>query len=125
MLTKLLIGLIVVSCVLIGVGPAAASSVSYPDGSASVVFNLGNGVLAFVFLNDLVPPDLFIHAVNSFGDLVPVNLSGFIGSAIFLSFEDFTTTPGLLKFGVYTCNTGNPVVCNVPNILRGTLFLTL
>ena len=125
MRTKLL-GLVVVLCALIiGVGQAAASSATFPDGSASQAIFVGPGELAFAFLNDLIPPDIFIHAVNPSGDLVPVNLSGFVGSVIWLSFEDFTSTPGLLQFGVYTCNSASLVFCSVPNIRRGTLLLFL
>lgn len=121
--TKLLISLMVVLCVVIGVGPAAASDVNYPDGSSSLAIDLGGGVHAFVFFNDLVPPDIFIHPVNSFADLVQVNLSGFVGFAIFLSFEGFTPE-GFQQFGVFTCNTSQSfVACDVSGIRRGTFFL--
>lgn len=123
MRTKLLVSLMVVLCVLIGVGQAAASSVDYPDGSSSLAINLGGGENAFVFLNDLLPqPDIFIHPVNSFGDLVSVNLSGFIGFAIYLAFEG-TTPGGLQQYGVFTCSVSNLVFCNVTSTRRGTFFL--
>jgi hypothetical protein len=123
MRTSLLVSLIVAMCVLMGVGPAAAdSNVDYPDGSRSQVFNLGNGDHAFVFFNDLRPPDIFIHSVDFFANLVSVNLSGFVGFAYWLQFEGINQ--GFTQYGVYTCNTSNNrLSCNVSGTRRGTLFL--
>ena len=121
MRTRFLVSLIVGLCVLIGVGPAAASEVNYLDGSSSLAIDLGNG-LAFVFFNDLVPPDIFIHAVDFFADLLPVSLNNtFNGSAFHLRFEGFNQ--GFTQYGVYTCNTSNLVSCNVSSTRLDTFFL--
>jgi hypothetical protein len=121
MRTSLLVGLIVTLGILIGVGSAPASDLFYPDGSRSQVFNLGNGQLAFVFFNDLVPPDIFVHPVDFFGDLVAVSLNGLVGFGFWLSFEG--VTQGLQQYGVYSCNSSNRLSCSVSGTRRGTLFL--
>jgi hypothetical protein len=121
MRTSLLVSLLFALCILIGVGPAAASNVNYPDGTSSLAINLGNGQHAFVFFNNLVPPDIFIHSVGFFADLVSVQLSSFVGFAFWLEFEGFNQ--GFQQFGVYTCNTSNLVSCNVSGTRRGTFFL--
>jgi len=122
MRTRLLIGLIVALCFFGGVGSAAAdSTVNYPDGSVSLAFNLGGGTIAFVFENDLNPPDIFIHAVNAFANLQQVSLQSFNGFAFFLSFEGFNQ--GFRQYGVYACTGFSNQTCNVSGTRRGTFFL--
>src|ERR1700694_2738901 len=88
MRTRLLIGLIVALCFLGGVGSAAAdSTVNYLDGSSSLALNLGSGAHAFVFFNDLRPPDIFIHPINVSANLQQVSLNQFDAFGIYLAFE--------------------------------------
>ena len=119
MRTSLLVSLIVTLGILISVvGPAAAdSNLFYPDGgSHSLALNLGNGLQAFVFFNDI--DDIFIHPVDLFANLVQVNLSGFVGFGLFLDFEGLNQ--GFLQYGVYTC-TGSAQSCAFGN-RRGSFF---
>ena len=123
MRTSFLIGLIIALGVLIGAGPAVAdSTVNYPDGSSSLALDLGGGAQAFVFFNDLVPPDVFVHAVDSFANLFQVTLNpgGFNGFAIFLGFEGFNQ--GFRQYGVYTCTGFSNQTCNVSGVRRGSYF---
>ena len=126
MRTSWMIGLVVTLCVLAGVGSAGAdSTASYLDGSLSDAFNLGGGTYAFVFYNDLNPPDIFVHAVNAFTNLLFVSLptaTGVVnGYAFFLSFEGFNQ--GFRQYGVYACVSFSNQVCNVNGFRRGTFFL--
>lgn len=124
MRTKVLVSLMVVLCVVIGVGQAAASEVRYLDGSDSLAINLGNGSHAFVFANDLIPPDYFIHIVDFFADLRPENLvaNTFNGTAFHLVFEGISQ--GLMQYSVYSCLISvNRFSCSVSGTFRGSLFL--
>jgi hypothetical protein len=122
MRTNLVVSLLIALCILIGVGPAAASNVTYPDGSVSQVFNLGNGAHAFVFFDNAGDNDIFIHAVDFFADLFRVTLNGIPGDALWLDFEGFTGG-GLMQYGVYSCLTSSFVSCSSFGNRRGTLFL--
>ena len=120
MRTNLLVSLFIALCVLIGVGPAAATDVTYPDGSFSQVFNLGNGAHAFVFFDNPGDHDIFVHPVDFSTNLFQVSLNNtFIGFALWLDFEGLNG--GFMQFGVYTC-TGSSQSCSFGN-RRGTLFL--
>ena len=122
MRTSWVIGLVVTLCVLAGVGSAGAdSTVNYPDGSLSDAFNLGGGTYAFVFYNDLNPPDIFVHAVNSFANLLQVSLLGINGYAFFLRFEG--CNQWFQQYGVYACTSPFGQTCTVSGVRRGTLFL--
>ncbi|HMH50743.1 MAG TPA: hypothetical protein VK548_10950 [Candidatus Acidoferrum sp.] len=124
MRTSFVIGLVVALSVLIGVvGPAAADSFGhYLDGSESDVFNLGGGGYALVFYNDLNPPEIYIHAFNSFANLLLVSLLGVNGYVFHLQFEG-VTQGGFDQYGVYACTGFSNQICNVSGVRRGTLFL--
>jgi len=115
--------LIVALTVLIGVGPAAAdSAVNYLDGSFSDAFNIGgSGLTAFVFYNDLDPPDIFVHAVTPFADLLQVSLLGVAGYAFYLKFEGVSGVYD--QYGVYACTGFSNQLCNVSGVKRATLLL--
>ena len=116
------IGLVVALTVLIAVGPAVAdSSVDYLDGAFSNVFDLGGGLHAFVFYNDLEPPDIFVHAVDLFANLLPVSLLGVNGYAFYLKFEG--VNQGFDQYGVFACTSFFNQVCNVNGVRQATLFL--
>ena len=122
MRTRLVTGLIVALSVLIGVGPATANSTgNYLDGSLSDVFPLGGGQHAFVFYNDLNPPDIFVHAVDFSANLLLVSVLGINGYVFFLKFEGFNQ--GFRQYGVYSCTSPLGQTCNVSGVRRGTLFL--
>jgi hypothetical protein len=123
MRTHRLIGLIVALCFLGGVGSAAAdSTVNFLDGSSSLALNLGVGQHAFVFFNDLVPPDIFIHPVDFSANLLQVTLNNsFTAFGIFLKFETFNS--GFRQYGVYTCVVFSFQTCNVSSVRRGTFFI--
>ena len=119
--TNFFIALMIVFGVLLAVGSAGADSqVNYPDGTASIAISLGGGSVAFVYIsNDL---DYFIHPSSGFGSLIPVTVNSFNGFGFLLFFEGFNQ--GLRQYGVYSCLSSNLVVCNIPNVRRGTLFLS-
>jgi hypothetical protein len=120
MRTSLLVSLVVTLGILIGVGSAVASNVTYPDGSFSQAINLGNGTHAFVFFDNPGNHDIFVHPVDFFADLLLVTVnSTFVGYALWLDFEGFNQ--GFMQFGVYVC-TGSSQSCFFGN-RRGTLFL--
>ena len=123
MRTGLVVGLLVTLCVLVGVGPAAAdSTVNYRFGASSLALNLGNGLHAFVFFDDLIPPDIYIHPVDFFANLLQVTLNNtFTGFAIQLVFENFNQ--GFRQYGVYTCVSFSFQTCNVSSVRRGTFFI--
>lgn len=111
--------LIVMLGVLIGVGTANAdSSFTYPDGSRSQAFNLGNGI-AFVFFDLPGDGDIFIHPVDFFANTLRVAVnSTFTGFALWLDFEGFNQ--GYQQYGVYSCDFSLP--CSFGS-RRGTLLL--
>ena len=123
MRTRLLIGLIVALCVLGGVGSAAAdSTVNYRFGASSLAINLGGGLHAFVFFDDRVPPDIYIHPIDFVANLLQVTLNNtFTGFAIQLVFEGFNQ--GFRQYGVYTCVAFSNQTCNVSSVRRGTFFI--
>ena len=122
MRTSLLVTLLVTLCVLMSLGPAAASTVTYPDGSTSQAINLGNGAHAFVFFDNPGDGDIFVHPVDFFADLQSVSLNGLNGFAFWLDFEGFNG--GFMQYGIYSCNTSNNrVSCSISGVRRGTLFL--
>jgi len=123
----LLIGLIAALGILGGFGSAMAdSTVLYLDGSRSDALNLGFGY-GFVFYNDLVPPDIFVHVINgsanflSNGVSLSTNSGPVSGFAFFLSFEGFNG--GFKQYGVYACVSFSNQTCTVNGTRRGTLFL--
>ena len=121
--TRLLIGLIVALSFLGGVGSAAAdSTLNYPDGSSSLALNLGGGAHAFVFFNDLRPPDIFIHPVNSSANLVQVSLNSFDAFGIYLAFE--AVNGNFNQYGVFTCLSFSSQTCNISSTRRGTFFIS-
>ena len=125
MRTRLLIGLIVALCFLGGVGSAAAdSTVNYLDGSSSLALDLnpGTGQHAFVFFNDLRPPDIFIHPINLSANLLGVSLNSFNGFGIELVFE--TVSGNFNLYGVYTCLSFSFQTCNISGVRRGTFALS-
>ena len=130
MRTSFLIGLIVALCVLGGVGSAAAdSTVNYRFGSSSLAINLCPSLVpsclgqhAFVFFNDLNPPDIFIHPIDFVANLLQVTLANtFTGFAIQLVFEGFNQ--GFRQYGVFTCVAFSNQTCNVSSVRRGTFFI--
>jgi hypothetical protein len=124
MRTRLLIGLIVALCFLGGVGSAAAdSTVNYPDGSSSLALNLGGGAHAFVFFNDLRPPDIFIHPIDINANLLAVRLNNtFDAFGIYLAFE--TVNGNFNQYGVFTCLSFSFQTCNISSTRRGTFFIS-
>lgn len=124
MRTRLLIGLIVALCFLGGVGSAAAdSTVNYPDGSSSLALNLGSGAHAFVFFNDLRPPDIFIHPIDFSANLLQVTLNNtFTGFGIYLAFE--AVNGNFNQYGVFTCLSFSSQTCNISGVRRGTFFIS-
>lgn len=124
MRTSILIGLLVLCCVLVAVGPAAAvdSEVLYPDDSVSLALRIGSGLYAFVFFDNAGDFDIFIHPIDSFAELLFVSLaSTFTGFAFWLDFEGFNG--GFEQYGVYTCPSANSFGCTVSGVRRGTFFL--
>ena len=121
MRTNLVASLIVALGILVSVGPAAAdSNLTYPDGTTSLVVNLGGGQHAFVLFDNPGDRDIFVHPVDFGSNLLFVTLNqSFNGYGIWLDFEG--TNQGFLQYGVYTCN-GSSQSCTFGN-RRGTLFL--
>jgi hypothetical protein len=125
----LLMGLIAALGILASFAPAMAdSTVFYLDGSRSdaLSFNFG---YAFVFYNDLNPPDIFIHVINNngFANFVAngvtlgTNSGSVFGYSFFLSFEGFNG--GFRQYGVYACVGFSNQTCSVNGTRRGPLFL--
>ncbi|MGH7338930.1 MAG: hypothetical protein ACREKH_00405 [Candidatus Rokuibacteriota bacterium] len=124
MRTNILIGLLVLCCVLVAVGPAAAvdSEVLYPDDSTSLALRIGSGLYAFVFFDDAGDFDIFIHPIDSFAELLFVSLaSTFTGWAFWLDFEGFSG--GFEVYGVYRCPVADFIGCTVSPLRVGSLFL--
>jgi hypothetical protein len=122
MRTSLLIGFIVAFGVLIGFGSAAASIVTFPDGTVTQGIPLGNGAQGFVAIDNPGDGDIFIHPVDVFSNLIFVtlnNTSAFSGFAIWLDFEGFNQ--GFRQYGVYVCS-GSSGSCGF-GTRRGTFFL--
>lgn len=125
MRNSLLVGLLVTLCVVAGVGTAAADSfMNYPDGSRSQAINLGTlGTNAFVFFDTAGSGDgdIFVHAVNSAGNLVFIQIvnTPFSGWGLFLDFEGFNGP--FAQYGVRGCQ-GIQTSCNFSGRL-GTLLL--
>lgn len=55
----------------------ADSSVTYPDRSISIVWNLGGGVHVNIFWDIPGDNDIFVHNVNFFGNFVSLSVAGF------------------------------------------------
>ena len=125
MAIRLLIGLMVAVCVLMGVGSAAADSVvnNYGDGSFSLAINVGLGVHALVHGNDFVIPDYFIHGEDVLANFAGLSLSGFTGFAIALFFEGLTPPPVFRQYGVFTCTSFSNQTCTVSGVRRGSFFI--
>ena len=132
MRTRLLIGLIVALCFLGGVGSAAAdSTINFLDGSSSLALNLGTGLAsdpasavqhAFVFFNDLRPPDVFVHPIDFRANLLQVTLNNmFTGFGIELAFEG--VNGNFNQYGVFTCLSLSSQTCNISSVRRGTFFI--
>jgi hypothetical protein len=126
--TRLLIvvGLFVALSVVAGVGLAAADSiVNYNDGGSfsQAIYLGGNGLHAFVFGTKFNPPDYYIHAVDTFANLLQVTLgnNGFPGFAFYLFFEG--TSGGFRVYGVYSCIGFSSQTCFVSNNRRGSFFI--
>jgi hypothetical protein len=126
--TRLLVvvGLFVALSVVAGVGLAAADSfVNYNDGGSfsEALFLGGNGLHAFVFGDKFNPPDYYIHAVDTFANLLQVTLgnNGFPGFAFFLFFEGFNG--GFKQYAVYSCLSFSSQTCNVSTVRRGSFFI--
>jgi hypothetical protein len=122
MRTSLLVGFLVASCVVVRVGTAAASTVTFPDATVTQAIPLGSGAQGFVAIDNPGDGDIFIHPVNVFSDLIFVtlnNTSAFSGFAIWLDFEGFNQ--GFRQYGVYVC-TGSSGSCGFGS-RRGTFFL--
>ena len=123
MRTRLLISLIVALCFLGGVGSAAAdSTINFLDGSTSLALNLGSGAHAFVFFNDLKPPDIFAHPIDVNANLLQVTLNNtFTGFGIEFIFEG--VNGNFNQYGVFLCPSFSSQTCNISSVRRGTFFI--
>lgn len=96
------LGATIIFALLLLAVPAAwaDSSVTYPDGSLSIVQDLGGGIHAHIFVDVPGDFDLFTHHVNTFGNFVFLNLRGFQGGVAY--WADFRgTVGGQLLFDVF------------------------
>src|SRR5712691_9431450 len=120
---RLLIGLIVALCFFGSVGSAAAdSSVNFLGGASSLALNLGSGAHAFVFFDDLRPPDIFIHPIDFSANLLQVTLNNaFTAFGIELVFEG--VNGNFNQYGVFTCLSFSFQTCTISSVRRGTFFI--
>lgn len=87
-LTVLLIALLVVTTSSVA---AADSSHFFPTPNGrTLAFALGLGVVAFVFDNYQGGGDLIVHAVNGFGNAVPISVFGYTAPYFWFNFVGFS-----------------------------------
>jgi hypothetical protein len=79
----------------------ADSFINYPDGTLSIVQNLGGGIHAHISVDFPGDVDLFTHHVNTFGNLVFLSLEGFTSGLAYWGDFRGTTFSGRLLFDIY------------------------
>jgi hypothetical protein len=105
---KQALGATIIFALLLLAVPAAwaDSSVNFPDGSFSLVVNLGGGVHGNIFWDLPGDKDLFTHHVDFLGNLAFLSLVGFTSGVAY--WADFRgTVGGQFLFDVFVTQGGS------------------